>query len=222
MKKLLLLTSIVILSLVGCGDGPKGDKGDTIVVSPSPVVPEEQAEIDAIVLDENTYRLGLGQTVLTSGLSCSLSTFTAGDRIQASIVGHNTLSGLSQVATFLLKSEFNQPDAPITSGVSALPEPFKSIYLTKYLLRCQGQVVIIQTGYHSFDLLSDDASVLYIDGAKIIDNDLAHGSTLVSAQKYLRKGVHTFRLDYAEIGAGNMSLRLNHNGTLLQSNVFFH
>ena len=221
----LALTTVI---LMGCGSANQVDCLDgcntpspRVVEVPAPAETFEQ-DVANLVADENDYRTGLGQTALSSGLACTLYTTTGGDRIQASIAGHNTLTGLSQVATYLYKGPFNQPDSPISDGMNVLPEALRSLYKNMYLLRCQGQVVVTATGYYGFELSSDDGSLLYIDGAKVIDNDNNHGNTTVVGQKYLRRGVHTFRLDYAQTGGGNQSLILTSGGSTINPALYFH
>lgn len=229
MKKILLLT-IFTAMLSACagqnGDtgpagltGPQGDTGP--VTTPNPVDPV-QADINKLVQDENDYRLGLGQTMLSNGLSCTLYTVTGGDRIQASITSHNTLTGVSQVATFLLKSVMNQPDSPVSDGMNVLPAALQNIYQNMYLLRCTGQIVVTQTGMYQFDMVSDDAGLVYLDGAKLVDNDNNHGATLASGSKYLRRGVHAYRVDYAQTGAGSQALIVKANGSLVDPMYLFH
>lgn len=226
MKKSLLTVLLVSMSLIACSK-MKSDLKTVYVAVPAvpPVVTPVDpvaSDISALIADENAYRLGLGQSILSSGLSCVLYTTTGGDRIQSSIVGHNTLTGLSQVAAFLLTTEINQPDSPISVGMGVLPLYLRSIYQNMYLLRCQGQIVVRESGYVQFDLTSDDASLLYIDGAKVIDSDNNHGSVLVSGSKYLRRGVHVFRLDYAQAGGGGQSLILKANGEIIHPMFLFH
>lgn len=226
MKLLLYVMLYLSLGLYFTACAQKGDIGEggaTGTISNPPIVTDPmQTTVDAILADENDYRLGLGQTALTAGLSCTLYTVTGGDRIQASIAGHNTLTGLVSVATYTYKGVFNQPDSPASDGMNVLPPALKSIYTNMYLLRCQGQMVVTETGYYTMSLESDDASVFYLDGSKLIDNDNNHGSTLMLGQKYLRKGVHAFRLDYAQAGGGNQSLILKANGALIDGRVYAH
>lgn len=225
MKTLTIALLLTTTLFVSCGkDGSNGSNGITTVVNvpaPAAEATPEQQDISNIIEDENDYRLGLGQTQLSEGLSCQLYTYSAGDRIQASIADHNTLQSLASVGTFLLKKEFNQAQSSVNEGMNILPTSMKNTYKTMYMVRCQGQVVITESDYHQFDLTSDDASVLYIDGAKVIDNDNAHGTTLKTASKFLRRGVHSFRVDYAQQG-GEQSLILNMNSELLKSERFFH
>lgn len=223
MKKMLVL--VLVTMTVACARGFDGATGPQGPQGPGPTPPTTtpfEEDVQALLDDENDYRLGLGQTELSEGLSCSLSTITGGDRIQSSIPGHNTLTGISQVGTFLLTNTFNQPNTSINEGLNVLPSPLRNIYKNMYLLRCQGQLVVTETGYKIFDLTSDDASVLYVNGSKVVDNDNNHGSTTVSGMKYLRRGVHTIRLDYAQAGGGNQSLMLKMNGEFLNPLLFAH
>ena len=193
-------------------------------VSPTEVVAVDETElaIQDLVDEENDYRLGLGQTKLSPGLSCTLYTVTGGDRIQSSIAGHNTLTGVTQVATFLHKGTFNQPEAPVSNGLNVLPASLRSVYKNLYLLRCTGYVVVLDSGHYGFEVNSDDGSVLYVDGAKTVDNDNNHGPTSVFASKYLRKGVKAFRIDYAQTGSGSEALVIKVDGQLINPKFLYH
>lgn len=223
---------LMMLALSACNkDFLKGDQGmsgtdgaigiPAPIITPAPVTPEQQ-KVNDLLADENVYREGLGQAALTQGLGCTLYTITGGERIQSSVAGHNTLTGISQVATYLLTTPINQPDGPITDGMNVLPVSLRSLYQNLYLLRCQGQIVITSTSYYQYDITSDDGSVFYIDGAKLLDDDNAHGSVTVSGTKYLRSGVHTFRLDYSQSGGGGQSLVLRSNGAVIDPMYLFH
>lgn len=217
MKKYIIISLLGMTLFTGCG---KNNVEKSVEVRTQTV--QVPANIENLVAEENEYRLKLGQTILSNGLSCTLSTVTGGDRIQASIVGHNTLTGITQVASFLYKEAFNQPDSSVNDGLNVLPLSLRNIYKNLYLLRCQGYVVITETNYHQFDLYSDDGSVLYLDGAKLVDSDNNHSFVLASGTKYLRRGIHTFRLDYAQTGSGNQGLVLNMDSSLLEGNTFYH
>ncbi len=132
------------------------------------------------------------------------------------------MQGITQRATFLLKDVINQPNTPISEGMSVLPQALRVVYKNLYLLRCQGQIVVTESAQYTFELTSDDASVLYLDGSKLIDNDNNHGSTNVAGTKYLRRGVHTIRLDYAQTGGGSQSLILMANGSLIDPAHYAH
>lgn len=221
---------LLAICISGCGGsytnyvGPQGPKGDPGTPAPSPTstTTAEDQDIANLVSDENDYRLGLGQTMLSSGLSCVLYTITGGDRIQASISGHNTLTGLSTVATFLYSYAFNQPNASSSDGLNVLPLALQPLYTNMFMLLCYGQIVVTDTDYHTFQLSSDDASLLYVDGSLVIDNDNAHGVTTISGMRYLRRGVHSFSLYFAQTGAGSQALILNTDGALAPANRFYH
>jgi PA14 domain len=217
MRYLLLFVAFLFTTACAC------EYSSTVtgqVPPPVPVTLESQVQ-EALAL-ENEYRLGLGETMLSPGLSCNLYTVTGGNRIQASIPGHNTLTGLSSVGSFLLTSEFNQPNAPVSDGLNVLPVGLRSVYKNMFLLRCQGHMVVLQTGYQVFELSSDDASVLYVNGSKTIDLDNAHGVLTALSTKYMRKGVYPFRLDFAQTGAGMQALILKLNGAVMNPVLYAH
>jgi hypothetical protein len=223
----LIVIMLAVMTLVGCGKGDTGAvgaPGPTVYV-PTPAVADpvspEAMDIAAIVADENDYRLGLGQTALTNGLTCTLYTITGGQYIQNIVP---TLTGVTQVATFLMKDSFNQADSPVSEGLNVLPAALRSnaTYNNNIKLVCSGQLVVSETGYYNFELASDDASLLYLNGAKLIDGDGAHGVVTKAGTKYLRRGVHPFALHFAQTGGGNQALILNVNGALVPGTRFFH
>lgn len=220
MKKII---AMLLLATTGCAPGFSQKDVEYVYVQPTPtpaITMEE--DIASLVADENAYRLGLGQTLLSEGLSCTLYTVTGGERIQATSGTHLTLTGISQVATWLFKGMFNQADESVNTGLNIMPNALQAMYTNMFLVRCQGSIVITSTGYYQFDLASDDGSVFYLDGSKVVDNDNNHGVTNVTGSKYMRRGVHTFRLDFAQTGGGNQALILMMNGTLLDPVMYVH
>ena len=226
--KMFLLASFA-LAFTACGQfqgdrGDQGQQGSPGKDAPVPAVPAvttEQQDVNRLIGDENEYRAGLGQAPLTQGLSCTLYTTTGGDRIQATIPGHNTLTGITQVATFLLNKPINQSNTSVANKLSLLPVALQALYTTNYLMRCQGAIVVRDSGYVKFDLSSDDGSLLFVDGSLLVDNDNAHAATTVSKQKYMRRGVHSFRLDFSQ-GSGNEQLILKANNTLIDPIYLVH
>lgn len=199
-----------------------------VVVIPGPTVfvpapaPTAAEDILGLIDSENEYRLSLGQSILSDGLSCTLSTVTGGDRIQASIAGHNTLTGIVSVATYTLLGAFNQPDSPASDGLNVIPPALRPLYTNLYMLRCTGKIVIRETGYHNFTVRSDDASVLYINGSKTVDNDNSHGPTDVSGARNLRRGVYDFRIDFAQTGGGSQALIISMDGLVVSGSLLYH
>lgn len=213
-----LLTLSLLTTLVACGKHTDIQIIQTTVTAPTATTSEQQDVLN-LIRDENDYRIGQGQTMLSSGLTATLQTFATGDRIQASIADHNTLAGLVTVGSFTLKETFNQLQSNVNDGMNVLPLALRNTYKTNYLLRASGYIVITESDYYQFDLTSDDASVLYLDGVKLIDNDNAHGTTLKTSSKFLRRGLHSFRLDYAQNG-GEQALMLYMNGSLIDPSRF--
>jgi hypothetical protein len=59
-----------------------------------------------------------------------------------------------------------------------------------------GRFYIANTGKYDFILYSDDGSILYIDGKKVIRNDGLHPTRRADGSAKLTQGVHTLRLSY--------------------------
>ncbi len=55
-------------------------------------------------------------------------------------------------------------------------------------------------GLYRFYLESNDGAVLYLDGEKIIDNDGGHPAQALLTSVGLKKGYHTIRVDYFQLG----------------------
>ena len=72
-----------------------------------------------------------------------------------------------------------------------------------------GYVNVPEDGIYTFRLLSDDGSLLYLDGDLAIDNDGGHTPIEITAQKALRKGLHEITVKY-----------FDHNGGLLGMSVY--
>ena len=62
----------------------------------------------------------------------------------------------------------------------------------------EGQIKIPKNGTYEFILASDDGSLLFIDGKKIVDNDGLHGKVRKSGKVDLKAGMHAIRVSYIE------------------------
>jgi len=235
------LTLVLVLAslLTACGPAGFGTIQSTkpcptpvipVIVQPTPVVVDPAdallTKISALVADENQYRESLGQTALTSGLSCSLYTFTSGDRIEQTIPGHTTLTGFQYVTSFLLSSAFNQPNASSTAGLNILPPALRPVYQNMYFLSCSGSLVVTDDDFYGYSISADDAALLYVDGQLVLNDDNAHSVATVTGQKYLRKGVHSITVQYAQ-NYGSEALVLQQSSStqalsVLSPTYFFH
>lgn len=62
----------------------------------------------------------------------------------------------------------------------------------------EGLIQVPEEGIYTFYTRSDDGSVLYIDGEKIVDNDASHAAISATGRIALQKGFHTYKLLYFE------------------------
>jgi hypothetical protein len=56
---------------------------------------------------------------------------------------------------------------------------------------------------YSFYLTSNDGSVLILDDYKLINNNGAHGSMTKEMNVALRKGMHSIKIKYFQLGGGS-------------------
>ncbi len=79
---------------------------------------------------------------------------------------------------------------------------------------CKGNIGLVINGYinipadgiYTFALLSDDGSLLIIDGATVIDNDGPHSPREIVGQKALAKGLHQLQVQYFDHNGGQLQL----------------
>ncbi len=71
-------------------------------------------------------------------------------------------------------------------------------------LVAEGYLKIPKDNNYVFRTISDDGSILYIDGQKVVDNDGLHGDEPKDGEVQLKAGLHPFRMEYFEAGGGNM------------------
>jgi hypothetical protein len=67
---------------------------------------------------------------------------------------------------------------------------------------------VATAGSYSFPLTSDDGSLLFIDGTKVVDNSGHHGPTTVTGSVSLSAGVHTLEVQFEEDGTGTSGVDL--------------
>ena len=91
--------------------------------------------------------------------------------------------------------------------------------------RMVGKVSITNGGAYTFSTTSDDGSVIFIDGNKVVDNNFYQGMTTRSGSITLSPGFHDIDIGFYEGGGGN-GLVVNWAGpgfgnTLLPNSVLF-
>lgn len=211
MKRNVMYATAMILTLTSCGkDCPTSVKEYVT----APVVQTDA--IQRVVDDENRYRASVGQLPLTEGLTCSTY-----------INLSNTLTAFptslpSANITYKYVGVFNQPNTNVNVGLNILPPAVRMqpAYMQWFAVRCSGFIVITDDNYYSYELTSDDASLLYINNVKVVDNNGNHGAQERTGFRQLRRGVHSFRLDYMQGPAGNQALILKSSGVIVPANVF--
>ncbi len=89
-----------------------------------------------------------------------------------------------------------------------------------------GYIKIPADGLYTFQLESNDGAVLYIDGELVIDNDGGHPAQTLLAKMALKKGFHTIKLDYFQMGrAKNLTVKWKSDNIDIEelpAKVLFH
>lgn len=226
MKKILII--LTLLTLTSCGK-PKDGKDRYTVYVPTPTKTSDatQADIDYLIKDENDYREALGQPSLVGGLTCSVVQVASGQCLSAASTAAGCNAGNVIVttglpSTYTYKGLFNQPNSN-TGTSNLLPEALRPSFVGKnYKINCTGYVVVTETNYYDISLDSDDGSILTIDGTQVINNDNNHGMSLKTNNKFLRRGIRSFNLQYAQTGGGNFGLILKVGGENIEPRYYVH
>ncbi len=97
---------------------------------------------------------------------------------------------------------------------------------------CKGNIGLVINGYidipadgiYTFALLSDDGSILTIDGATVIDNDGPHSPREIVGQKALAKGLHPIEILYFDHNGGQLRLTVTDStgAPLASSPLYLH
>jgi len=217
----------IILILSGCGKESKVE-----YVTTTQYIPVSQSEADdiaAVVQEENDYRNTVGQAIVSRGLTCTLYANITGSPagIPGTPVrpsdGSGTVAGTlpSSTLSYVLFGNFDSPNESSSVGINILPEAIRSQYTQWYLVRCTGYIVVTETAYYSFTLTSDDASLLYLENALVVNNNGNHGMDSRSGSRLLRRGVRQFRLDYMQGPGGGQGLNLSVNGSTLPAEILY-
>lgn len=81
-----------------------------------------------------------------------------------------------------------------------------------FAIRFEGTIEVPAGGAREFKLFSDDGSVLYIDGQKVIDHDGLHVASAKTAQVQLSPGKHKIVVDYFQGPRYYIALELHWRG----------
>ncbi|MEZ0327853.1 MAG: family 20 glycosylhydrolase [Fimbriimonas sp.] len=95
-------------------------------------------------------------------------------------------------------SEFENAKQAEEASISLVARPTKP-----YALRFKGGLVVDKPGRYTIGIGSDDGSVLYLDGQKVIDNDGAHPYIERTVTIDLQPGVYPMDLVYFEAGGSS-------------------
>lgn len=100
---------------------------------------------------------------------------------------------------------------PASTGEVAGLDVYVARRKDDFSIRFESLIKIEKAGTYKFHLGSDDGSLLFIDGKKIVDVNGVHPHTTKTGSTDLTAGVHKVRVDYSEVG-GEESLALEIEG----------
>ncbi len=87
---------------------------------------------------------------------------------------------------------------PVADGFMPVPDISAARQEDHFAFIFNGYLDIGERGVWEFMTKSDDGSVLFIDGIKVVDNDGSHAAVSASGRIALDKGFHSFELKYIE------------------------
>ena len=81
-----------------------------------------------------------------------------------------------------------------------------------FCLRCSGVLTASSPGDYKFYTASDDGSLLYLNGEKVVDNNGCHGEQERSSESmFLSAGTHHLVVEMCEMGGGE-NLKMRYEG----------
>ncbi|MCD6598395.1 MAG: exo-alpha-sialidase [Bacteroidales bacterium] len=92
----------------------------------------------------------------------------------------------------------------IKSGITQNISIENSPQSTNFAYIFEGFIKVPKEGKYTFYLESNDGSVLWLDGYKLIDNDGAHGAYERSASTSLHVGMHKIKVKYFQLGGASL------------------
>ncbi len=87
---------------------------------------------------------------------------------------------------------------PAETGIIPTPDISAARLEDHFAFIFKGYLNIEEKGVWEFMTMSDDGSVLFIDGIKVVDNDGSHAAVSATGRIALDKGYHSFTLKYIE------------------------
>ena len=102
-------------------------------------------------------------------------------------------------------------DVPVRQYTKGFPTPEMQNVVENFAVRFRGELAVNTPGIYTFWLLSDDGSMLFINGDLVIDNDGVHGVTPNKGKKDLSKYV---RVDWEITGLHAMPIPIGKGGSI--------
>ncbi|MDB4946432.1 MAG: putative large, multifunctional secreted protein [Labilithrix sp.] len=164
----------------------------TPVTPVTPVIPTPNVGVPTLA-GTNTFGTG---TIDPAGWKGSFYNINAGTTRLPTLAGV-TPNGI------LFAHELNVSNRAMTGGFPGI-DPSRN---ENFALRWEAPLVVSTESDWTFRLLSDDGSILTIDGTPIIDNDGAHNAAEKSGPVHLVVGTHAIAVDYFQ-GTGAVALQL--------------
>jgi hypothetical protein len=133
----------------------------------------------------------------------------SGALVQAGPVNVDIFSGFTDVGGGApysgLVGSFTSPDVMFATDTGFNWHPFG---LGSFGADITGSLNVAATSTYTFSLNSDDGSLLFIDGALVIDDGGPHGPNTVSNSVALTAGHHTFEVQFFEDFGGDSGVDL--------------
>jgi autotransporter-associated beta strand protein len=161
---------------------------------------------------EFTTQPNRGEVIVQSGATASLAASSLGGLLGKYYTACTAYANFTDLVTFKKYISGYTPTYTFATtyngktvldfggGGAGFPPPYNTA--TIFQAFWEGYINIPDTGTYTFYTSSDDGSVLFIDGALIVNNNFAQPVTERSGAVTLTAGLHAFALNYYNSGGG--------------------
>ncbi len=187
-------------------NGGSGVWGSAMMTAHADLATDDAEKMVAYILSLDGEALVDGTTLSSRDAYPLDGSYSSGDTNQGVVINAYRFSEqFSQVPESV--AHLDPVASFVAEGINAATNDDFGDLSENFYLEIVGSLNIPESENYVFRLLSDDGSLMYLDGKKIIDNDGLHGVEAADAELYLEAGSHPFVVKFFQ-GSGGKALAL--------------